>query len=110
MHISIVHRNGTLTDSTREFAERRLLFALSRFAPRVDRVSVVIDDVNGPRGGVDKSCRVQVYLERLGMVTATFTDTELEPALARAADRIGRAVTRTVERNQQIDRRSLRLG
>lgn len=108
MQLSIIRRKDNLDASTRKFAERRFLFALSRFASRIDHVSVVVDDINGPRGGVDQSCRVSVKLGRLGTVTVTTTDAEVGPTLARAADRVGRAVARRIEKDQQIDRRSLR--
>ena len=92
MQFSIVRRNGSLDDATREFAERRLLFALSRFGSKIDHVSAVIADVNGPRGGLDQSCRVTVGLGRLGTVTVTSIDIEAEPSVARAADRAGRLI------------------
>ena len=110
MQLSIVRRNGKLDKSTRGYFERRLLFALSRFGSKIDRISAVMDDLNGPRGGVDKFCRVTVKLRRLGTVTVTSTDAELGPTMARAADRAGRAVSRTIAKNQRIDRRSLRIA
>jgi hypothetical protein len=39
-------------DALREYAERRLSFALRRFADQVQDVTVRLVDVNGPRGGV----------------------------------------------------------
>ena len=108
MQLSIIRRRESLDAATRKFAERRILFALSRFAQRINHVSVVISDINGPRGGVDQSCRTTVKMGRLGAITVTTTDDNIRAAVARAADRVGRAVARTIERRQQFDRRSLR--
>ena len=52
------------TDELREFVQRKLAFALSRFADRVQSVDVLLDDVNGPRGGIDQRCRLIVGLKR----------------------------------------------
>ena len=105
MRISIIDRQGNLTSDIRDLAERRLLFALSRFASKIEGVSLVISDWNGPRGGVDKQCSVTVELRRLPAVCVSSEHAELEASIARAADRAGRSVARAVERSRQFDRR-----
>ncbi len=104
MAISIVDRAGLLSADLREFAERRLLFALSRFDDRIHRISVVFADANGPRGGIDKSCRITIKLRRGNELTVTDQDPDVATCVARAAERIGRSVARAVERTQQFDR------
>src|SRR5438270_13880807 len=47
-----------LTEALQSYIERRLHFSLGRFGGRVGRVRVRITDVNGPRGGPDKSCHI----------------------------------------------------
>ena len=105
MRISILDRQKGLSQETREFARRRLLFALSRFDSKIDRVSITITDINGPRGGIDKSCLVAVEMRKLANLRVSCEDTDLETSIARAADRARRAVSRAVERSQQCDRR-----
>jgi hypothetical protein len=105
MQLSIIDQNDSMNQTTREFAERRLRFALSRFSNKIDLVTVVVRDVNGPRGGVDKFCRITVKMRRLANVRITSQDAAVEPCLARAADRVGRAVARAVERSHHFDRR-----
>ena len=105
MQLSIIDQNDSLNASMREFAERRLRFALSRFSSKIELVTVVVRDLNGPRGGVDKFCRITVKMRRLASVRITSLHGELEACLARAADRAGRSVARAVERSQQFDRR-----
>lgn len=98
MQISILDRHDNLTEAIRGLAERRLLFALSRFDSKVERVSVVLADVNGPRGGIDKSCSVTVKLRRLDDVHVSSEHADVEAAIRYAAGRIGRAVARAIER------------
>ena len=49
--------------------ERRLDFALGRFGGRISQVTVGLEDLNGPRGGADKRCRLAVRLVPSGKVT-----------------------------------------
>jgi putative sigma-54 modulation protein len=45
-------------NALREYAERRLSFALRRFAHQVQRLAVRLVDENGPRRGVDSRCSI----------------------------------------------------
>src|SRR5437879_9407582 len=56
-----------LTGALQLYIERRLRSSLSRFGGRVGRVRVRITDVNGPRGGPDKSCHISAELLPSGM-------------------------------------------
>lgn len=78
--------------------DRRLRFALARFGPRIARVVVSLDDVNGPRGGIDKACRIVVRLKNGGDVVASVEDVDWEVAIDRATTRIGHTVARDVSR------------
>ncbi|MCE9584183.1 MAG: HPF/RaiA family ribosome-associated protein [Planctomycetes bacterium] len=89
----------------REFVQLRLGTALARFSPRIEDVSVRLEDENGPKGGVDKSCRISVDLGRLGTVMAEDVDAVLEAAICRAAECAGRSVARALERSGRGRRR-----
>jgi len=94
-----------ISESTQDYVKRRLAFALGRFDDVVQGVVVSLQDINGPRGGIDKLCRIRVKLvgQRVPII-AEVLDTEIRPAIDMASDRLGRAVAR------QIDRRSSRRG
>lgn len=83
------------------YAERRARFAVSRFSPRIDWVAVRLADINGPRGGVDKECRIVVRLRPHGRVRVIERDASMHAAIARAADRLGRAVAREMARRRE---------
>ena len=101
---SMTDRSGLLTDQLRQLAERRLLFALSRFGSRVAQVELVVADENGPRGGVDKTCRVSVKLHRAADVVISDKDADLAKCISRVAKRVGRAVSRAIEKTNRFDR------
>ena len=95
MHIHIKGQNQCAASAVIERIERRLCFALSRFADRISRVTVRITDISGPRGGVDKQCRIAVKFRPGGEVVIKDTASDLETAIDRGADRVRRAVAIT---------------
>jgi ribosomal subunit interface protein len=108
MQIDIQARGFKLTEGLREYVERRLSFVFASTRRSVRRISVRLSDENGPRGGDDMRCRMQVSLAAASSVVIEDTETNLYVAIDRAADRIGRAVARRIERVRK-NRRSSRL-
>jgi hypothetical protein len=80
--------------------ERRLRFALTRFSSRIGRVNVFLADQNGPRGGIDKTCRIVVRLRDGGDVVAEVNDVDWEVAVDRATTRIGHSTGRELARRR----------
>jgi len=106
MQIDIQARNFTLTDALRNHAVRRLRFALTCCDQYIQRVIMRLSDINGPRGGEDKRCHVQVVLDGLGDVVIEDTEADLYVAIDRASDRAGRTLVRRVDRQKTLSRRS----
>lgn len=104
MTYSITDRHRLLNSDLRELAERRMLFALSRFDDRINRVDLVISDENGPRGGVDKACRIMVSLKGGADVIVRDKDADMATCLSNVAERTGRAVSRALSKRQSFDR------
>ena len=98
-------RNGEVTPELRGHVERRLGFALGRFGDRVASVTVSLEDLNGPRGGLDQRCRIEVGLVPSGKVMAEATDVEAVAAVNRAAERIARRVRNEFDRRRATRRR-----
>jgi hypothetical protein len=86
--VEIRARHGRLNRSLEERLERRLHFALARFGGRIRRISAFLEDINGPRGGEDPRCRIEVSLVPSGTIKAEATDAEVESAVGRAAERV----------------------
>lgn len=91
-----------LTPALREHIERRIRFALGRVAGAVGRVSIRLDDLNGPRGGVDKRCRVLMQIPRAGTAVVEAVDSDLYAAIDGAAERARRAALRRIERARPL--------
>lgn len=108
MKLSVIDRNHMLSGELRQFLECRLCFALSRFDSRIRHMSVALEGVNSPRGGLGKLCRITVELDHMRDIVITDQDLELAKCIAHAAERAGRAVARAIDRSRYLRRPRLR--
>jgi regulator of nucleoside diphosphate kinase len=98
MRLEIRLRGVTVTEELRAYLKGQLRLALGRFARNIERVRVYLRDVNGPRGGPSKKCRIVVELPPRGSVVVTGTDTDVFAAVSRTANRARFAVRRHIKR------------
>ncbi len=100
MRIDIQGREFPLTAPLIEHTERRLRFALTRTSGRIRRVVVRLGDANGPRGGEDKFCKIQVFLENSPLVLIEDAGADLYAVIDRAAERAGYNVAKRIDRSR----------
>jgi len=88
-----------LDDEERLYIRKKLGTKLGKFATSIERVSVRVDDLNGPRGGVDQRCRIKIVLSGLPSVVfesrAASSRDAINSALTGAERRVRRALRRT---------------
>jgi ribosome-associated translation inhibitor RaiA len=89
----------------RDYMRERLGHRLGKFAPAIERVWVRIDDVNGPKGGVDYDCRIQVSLSGLGTVIVHEQSADPIAGFDLAADKIENALQHRLGRSRLPARR-----
>jgi putative sigma-54 modulation protein len=97
MQIAIQSKGFELTPALRAHAERRLQFALHWAGRDLRSVNMRLSDINGPRGGNDKRCTIQLVLGEQSLVIED-TEADLYVAIDRAVDRSKRNLTRRLER------------
>ncbi len=89
-------------------AEQRVRFVLRRLTWLVPRAEVQLSDLNGPRGGIDKHCQVELRTDGSGTVVVTAVANNwraaLDDALARAARFLMRLRQRTHDPRRQRQR------
>ncbi len=94
----------------RDLSVARMRFALRRLRTFVPRAKVQFSDVNGPRGGVDKRCQVELTTEKAGTVVIASLARDWRTALDRSLGRATRVLTRSLQRVQKPVRdRSVKL-
>nr|WP_315465151.1 HPF/RaiA family ribosome-associated protein [uncultured Rhodoferax sp.] len=85
----------------REEALQRVRFVLRRLGAIVPRAKVMLTDINGPRGGVDKHCLLEVKTEKSGVLVISSLASDWRTALDEGLDRLVRALTRTMHRQHK---------
>jgi hypothetical protein len=87
-----------LDDAVRDDVRPRLARKVGKFALHLERLSVRFEDVNGPKGGVDVTCRVKAVLSSRPSVVVEERAADPALALRRAAEALGRALQRSLGR------------
>lgn len=100
MPVHIRATQGDLRPVERDYIRRKLSIKLRKYERSIERISVRLEDVNGPRGGVDQSCRIKVVLRALPSVVFESRDAALSAAVDTALAGAERAVRRTVQRQR----------
>jgi len=103
MRIEIQARGFELTEALRAHAQRRLQFALDRSGREVRNVNVRLSDINGPRGGNDKRCAIQISLGEQKLVVED-TKADLYLAIDRAVERCKRVLSKRLARLREHHR------
>ncbi len=88
----------------RKELDHRIEAVLARHERRIEAAEVSIVDLNGPRGGPDKQCRLRVKLHPRGRLYLQETDADVSVAVDRALERLVTALTRVVERRRDLRR------
>ncbi len=100
MQTHIQSRGFSLTEALRQYTLRRLKNAVSFANDHIRRVTILLSDINGPRGGEDKRCQLIVTMDKLPSVVIEDTEHDLYAAIDRATERASRSLARRLERKQ----------
>lgn len=100
MQFEIHAKDIPISEPLRVHIERRFSFALERFAMRITKVCVNVGDLNGPKGGVDKRCRVAIVIMPSTTVVMEGRDSDIYAAIGRVADKAGRCIGRRLKRRK----------
>lgn len=84
----------------RDVAVQRLQFVLRRLTWLVPHADMRLTDVNGPRGGIDKRCHVELKTNLVGTVIVTSTAGDWRTAIESALTRATKVLLRNVRRNK----------
>jgi ribosomal subunit interface protein len=104
MMLEVQARDFTMTQAIHNFIERRLRFVSNTGYAHSERVRIRLSDINGPRGGCDKRCHLQVMLPGRTPVVIEDTQTNMYVAIDRAFERARRTLTRRLNRQRDKNR------
>jgi hypothetical protein len=92
LRIDVTGASLHLSAAQKERLVRRVLLALSRFGPRVHKVSVRVAELTNPLGGVDRRCRMRAWLQPGDGIGVEVINGRVETAVGRAATRLAARV------------------
>ena len=96
MQIDFVLREGAgdMAATLREYALRRLSFAVRRFRHRLQRITIRLADLNGPKRGLDWRCTITADLVDGRQIFVAATDAWPFASITHAAARLSEAMRR----------------
>lgn len=109
MRIDIRGQLNLVSPAIREHTRRRLLFAIGKFQFHIHAISVRFSDPNGPKGGQDKCCKIEVRMAQQHTLFIEETAADLYAAIDLACERLGNAVRRDVGKRRDSYRRNAPL-
>ena len=102
MKSTIIAKGIDASQALREYIMERVDYALERAQDSVNFITVRLTDINGPKGGVDKRCQIQLKLSGLPTVVVTGVSASIIDAIDHAAQRATRVVERIMSRANAI--------
>ena len=102
MQMDIQSQGFTLTNGLRDYVMKNLAYGLSHGDAAITRVTVRLSDINGPRGGADKRCLIEVRLKAAPTVVIEDTEADLYVAIDRATTRASRTLARRLGRARKF--------
>lgn len=101
MKANIVIHGLQASNALRDYITRRLGFAFNRSRHAIGNLIVRLRDENGPRGGIDKSCSVQLSLPGQAPVIVSERSSEIERAIDLAVNRAAQVLGRRLARSRK---------
>ena len=87
MQMAIRFSGGKRSDFGDHNYEEVLFSALDRFRHRLKQVTLYVQDINGPRGGIDKQARCVLHLRRMQPIVIQDKDANMNSLIYRVANR-----------------------
>ncbi|MGB4811218.1 MAG: HPF/RaiA family ribosome-associated protein [Methylophilaceae bacterium] len=101
MQTIIQSRGFVLTQALQAYTHKRLSYAISFAGEYIQRVTVRLSDINGPRGGEDKRCQLILKMQGMPSVVIVDIESDLYIAIDRAVERASRTLTRALKRKNR---------
>lgn len=103
MQFDIQARSFALTKPLKNYVEKKLKAALSGYEKHrhFKRAIIRLSDINGPRGGEDKLCHIQVMLAGVPDIIIKSTEDDMYTAIDQATHRAGNTVVRRLGRQRR---------
>lgn len=109
MFLRIKTQNVKLTSRYINQIEKRFQTAFQKTRDRVQGLTITLSDINGPKGGVDKQCKILVDIERQEPVVVVERQSSLGGAISGAMHRSKHSVLKKLK-SERLRQSSARRG
>ena len=96
--VRFVAHDRNWSDALEAYVRQQMSSTFCRFGNRIFGTVVSLRDINGPRGGIDKRCRVRLRLLSKGQITVSADAASAFAAAATAISRAHDSLVRKLER------------
>lgn len=100
MKLALRIRHVDLSPQTREKIIERVSLALARISPWLRRVDISVSDINGPKGGADKQCRLRIRGRGIPSVVIEHVGMDTLSTIGVAAERAEQVIVRKMARRR----------
>ncbi len=105
MQVHLTTRNLVIPDDLLERLSHKTTQALVTFGKRIHDVHLMVEDLNGPKGGVDKRCQISITAPRRPDLVVEGRGEELQALVNETLDRAVHALVRHQDRRRTIRRK-----
>lgn len=98
-------RNIEASNEIQNHIDRRIAFAFARGHKQVRTLLVKLTDINGPKGGIDKQCKVVVRLHSQPSIVIVERQADIYHAIDRCITRASRNLMQQLKRRSSLQRK-----
>ncbi|MFT5598312.1 MAG: putative sigma-54 modulation protein [Urechidicola sp.] len=109
MNIQVNFRNIKKSNAAIIHISDRISLAFARTQDAIQSVSIIVSDVNGPKGGIDKLCRILIKSSLLPDIVITENQAHISTAIDRCIARARQSLSRKLKRNKQPLQQRMKL-
>jgi len=91
-----------------EYIEKRVRFALGRFVQVLREVKISLRDLNGPKGGIDKSCKFIILLKDRVLVLESVEE-DFYRAVDRGVERVRNVISREMRKRVSLRHKTITI-
>lgn len=101
MELTITDLNVGLSNESIVRIKQKTRRIFGKISDSVKAINVTIDDVNGPKGGKDKKCRIVIHTKGMPNIVITDNQASVMSAVNISLSRAKMALIRKVKRKQK---------
>ena len=94
MLVHIQSRHFSLSEALNKYVKSKVQVMLSRYEEKITRIDVSLFDINGPKGGEDKCCKIIVKINGSSSIVVQETAEDLYDSINTCTRRARRAIKR----------------